>query len=86
MSLHGVTGLSDRFLMVDPLRYFSFQPVINDWYNKGRGMYYPVYVMVYIKDPLHFIGRNSPCSGVASTGSSLVISVILNHKSDNIYP
>ena len=23
---------------VDPLSYFSFQPVIHDWCNKGRGM------------------------------------------------
>ena len=21
---------------VDPLSYFSFQPVVHDWYNKGR--------------------------------------------------
>ena len=23
---------------VDPLNYFSFQPVLHDWCNKGRGM------------------------------------------------
>ena len=28
---------------VDPLSYFSFQPVLHDWCNKGRGMCYPVY-------------------------------------------
>ena len=27
---------------VDPLGYFSFQPVLHDWCNKGRGMCYPV--------------------------------------------
>ena len=27
---------------VDPLSYFSFQPVLHDWCNKGRGMFYPV--------------------------------------------
>ena len=27
---------------VDPLSYFSFQPVIHDWCNKGRGMCYPL--------------------------------------------
>ena len=27
---------------VDPLSYFSFQPVHHDWCNKGRGMSYPV--------------------------------------------
>ena len=45
-------GSSDRSFMVDPLSYFSFQPVLHDWCNKGRGMCYPVYGMVHIKDPL----------------------------------
>ena len=27
---------------VDPLSYFSFQPVLHDWCNKGRDMCYPV--------------------------------------------
>ena len=30
--------LSDRFFMVDPLSYLSFQPVIHDWCNKVHGM------------------------------------------------
>ena len=34
---------------VDPLSYFSFQPVLHDWCNKGRGMCYPVCEMVHIK-------------------------------------
>ena len=38
--------------MVDPLSYFSFQPVLPDWCNKGHGMCYPVYGVVHIKDPL----------------------------------
>ena len=29
--------------MVEPLSYFSFQPVLHDWYNKGCGVYYSVY-------------------------------------------
>ena len=33
---------SNRSFMVAPLRYFSFQPVLHDWCNKGRGMCYPV--------------------------------------------
>ena len=37
---------------VDPLSYFSFQPVLHDWCNKGRGMCYPVCGMVHIKEPL----------------------------------
>ena len=24
---------------VDPLSYFSFQPVLHDWCNKGRGLW-----------------------------------------------
>ena len=27
--------------MVDPFNYLSFQPVLHDWSNKGRVMYYP---------------------------------------------
>ena len=42
-------GLSDRSFMVDPLGYFSFQPVLHDWCNKGSGMCYPVCGMVHIK-------------------------------------
>ena len=36
---------------VDPLSYFSFQPVLHDWCNKGRDMYYPVCGMIHIKEP-----------------------------------
>ena len=45
------------------LSYFSFQPVLHDWYNKGRGMCYPVCGMVHIKEPLLLIGKSSPCGG-----------------------
>ena len=37
---------------VEPLSYFSFQPVLHDWCNKGRSMCYPVCGMVHIKEPL----------------------------------
>ena len=37
---------------VNPLSYVSFQPVLHDWCNKGRGMCYPVCGMVHIKEPL----------------------------------
>ena len=49
--------------MVDPLSYFSFQPVFHDWCNKGRGMCYLVCGMVHIKEPLLHIGKSSPCGG-----------------------
>ena len=42
---------------------FSFQPVLNDWCNKGRGMCYPVCGMVHIKEPLLLIRKSSPCGG-----------------------
>ena len=44
---------------VDPLNYFSFQPVL----SKGRGMCYPVCGMVHIKEPLLLIGKSSLCGG-----------------------
>ena len=43
--------------MVDPLGYFSFQPVPHDLCNKGRGIYSPVCVMVYLKEHLQLIGK-----------------------------
>ena len=48
---------------VDPLNYFSFQPVLHDWCNKGRGMYYPICGMVHIKEPLLLIDKSSLCGG-----------------------
>ena len=42
--------------MMDPLIYVSFQPVLHNWCNKGRGVCYPVCGMVYIKEPLLLIG------------------------------
>ena len=45
----------------DPLSYFSFQPVLHDWCNKGRGMCYHVCGMVHIKEPLLLI--DSLCGG-----------------------
>ena len=48
---------------VDPLSYFSFQPVLHDWCSKCRGMCYPVYGMMHIKEPLLLIGHSRPCGG-----------------------
>ena len=53
----GVTQL----FMVDPLSYFSFQPVLHNWCNKGHGMCYPVCGMMHIKEPLLLIRKSSPC-------------------------
>ena len=48
---------------VDPLSYFSFQPVFHDWCNKGRGMRYPVCEMMHRQKPLLLIGKSSLCRG-----------------------
>ena len=48
---------------VDPLSYFSFQPVLHNWCNKGRGMCYTVCGMVHIKEPLLLIDKSSLCAG-----------------------
>ena len=41
----------------------TFQPVLHDWCNKGRGMCYPVCGMVHIKEPLLLIDKRSLCGG-----------------------
>ena len=56
-------GSSDRSFMVDPLSYFSFQPVFHDWCNKARGMCYPVCGVVYIKEPLLLFVNSVPDRG-----------------------
>ena len=51
-------------LPVSPIiSYFSFQPVLHIWCNKGRGMCYPVCGMMHIKEPLLLIGKSSPGGG-----------------------
>ena len=41
--------------MVDSLSYFSYEPVLHDWFNKGRDMYYLVWGIVHIKESLVLI-------------------------------
>ena len=54
-----------------PIELFSFQPVLHDCCNKGRGMYYPVCGMVHIKESLLLIGKSSPCI----SGSGFLLSL-----------
>ena len=68
---------------VDPLSYFSFQPVLHDWCNKGRGMCYPVCGMVHIKEPLLLIGKSSLCG---DSGFPFSLSEWSLTMSDAIYP
>ena len=39
---------SDQSIIVDPLNYFSLQPVLHDWRNKSNDMCYHVCGMVHI--------------------------------------
>ena len=55
----GCDRSSDRSLLLDPLSYFSIQPVHHNWSNKGRGMCYPVWVML-IQGYLLLVGKSSP--------------------------
>ena len=54
---------NDRSFMVDPLSYFSFQPVLHDWCDKGCGMCYPVSGIMHMNKPLLLIENSSPCFG-----------------------
>ena len=63
---------------VDPLSYFSFQPVFHNWCNKGHGMCYPLCGMVHIKEPLLLIEKSIPC------GSSSVFPLSLSEWSSTI--
>ena len=65
---------------VDQLSYFSFQPVLHYWCNKGCGMCYPVCGIVYIKEPLLLIGKSSLCG----CSGFFTIRMVLNHMSDAI--
>ena len=53
-----VDGSTDKSLMVNPLCYFSIEPVFQDWCNKGHGMCYPVCGIVHIKEPLLLIKKS----------------------------
>ena len=68
---------------VDPLSYFSFQPVLHNRCNKGRGMCYPVSGMMHIKEPLLLIGKSSLCGG---NGFPLVSLNVLSASLSKIFP
>ena len=53
-------GSSDRFLLLKPLRSFSFHPLLYNWFCEDRYMYYPASRMVDIKDPLQLTKNTSP--------------------------
>ena len=41
----------------------TFQSVLHDWCNKGRGMHYPDCLMLHIKEPLLLIEKSSQSGG-----------------------
>ena len=59
---------------------FSFQPVLHDSCNKGRGMCYPVCGMVHIKEPLLLIDKSSLCgsSGFPYSLSEWSLTIIMS--------
>ena len=59
----GYGGSSGQCPMVDPLSYFSLQPVLHNWCNKDRGTCYPVCGMVHINEPLLLIEQTCNWSG-----------------------
>ena len=71
-----------RHPSVNPLSYFSFQPVLHGWCNKGCGMCYPVCGMVHIKEPLLLIDKSFPKWW--QLVSFLTIRMVFNHMYDTI--
>ena len=69
---------------IDPswgyLSYFSFQPVLHDWCNKGRGMCYPVCGMMHIKKTLLLIGEGSGFPLSVSEWSFTICQTSYNRK------
>ena len=49
-----------RIFMVDPLGYFSFQPVPYDWCKKRSWYVLSSMGVMHIKEPLLLIGKSSP--------------------------
>ena len=76
-------GSSDRSFMVDPLSYFSIQPVLHDWCNKDGGMYYPVCRMVHIKEPLLLIGKSSSLVALGFSLAEWSFTICLTHITIN---
>ena len=59
--------------------YSYMVSVLHDWFNKGRGMWYPVCGMVHIKEPLLLIRKSSLCgsSGFPLSLSELSVTICL---------
>ena len=80
-----VLVLSRSILLSGPscsLGYFPFQPVVHNWFIKGRGMYCSVYGKVHIKDPLLLIEKSSLC-GASGFPSKKFVNVTIWMTSNN---
>ena len=75
-STHGSDRSPDQFLMLDPLSYFSYQPVILNWFNKGCGIYHPVWDGAY-KRSLAANWKEYPMKWQQQV-SSFIIPMVLN--------
>ena len=65
-----VVGSLDRWINGGPIALFLV-PVLNNWWYVGRGVCYPDYGMVYLKDPLMLMGKSKSCSGGSECPLSL---------------
>ena len=70
--------------LVYPLNYFSFQPLLHNWCNKGNDMCYPVSRIMPIKDPLLLIRKRS-VHKVVEVGFLSHYVFCHNHMSITIY-
>ena len=78
MSAHGAKGHRIDHIILDPLNYSSFQPVLHDWYNKGRGMCYPLSGMVLMNDPLLLMRIPAPDRGTCARDRRQLQQLALN--------
>ena len=70
-NLPGAMGSRIDFLSRPILVFFLFHPVFCDWYIKCCGIYYPVYWMMHLKDPLLSIkSMKVMCKVLREIGSS----------------
>ena len=57
------SGSLDQYFMMDTLSYFSFKPVLNDWYNRAW------YVLSYLWDSAYkrYLAANQKVAHVVAT-------------------
>ena len=92
MCVISVASFSDWMKHIYFIAVISFEPVIHDWCNKGRGMSYPVCWMMHIKEPLLLIGKISHVTAAGFLSRYLsgplpyVLSALLNKTCPSSLP